>query len=333
MRIVITDCDHESIGPEQEVVARAGAELVRTQSATEEEVIANAAGADAVLVQYAPITAKVLAALPSLRAVGRYGVGVDTVDVAAATARGVAVCNVPDYGTEEVSDHAIALTLSLARGVVGLDRGVRRGSADLDVVKPLHRIAGRTFGVVGLGAIGRATGRKARGVGYDVIGYDVLTQPGTTLPDGLVTTSFDEVLERAHVVSLHVPLTAATHHLIGAAELARMRPDALLINTCRGAVVDTGALVAALHAGAIGGAGLDVHEVEPLPAGSPLTEFDNVVLTPHAAWYSEESAVELKRRVTENVVDVCAGRRPRNILNPEVLTASARQATVSPSRD
>jgi D-3-phosphoglycerate dehydrogenase len=321
-KIVITDCDHDSIDIERAVARAAGVELVLAQCRTEDEVIHAAAGADAIVVQYAPITAKVLDALPGLKAIGRYGVGVDTLDVAAATARGVAVCNVPDYGTEDVSGHAIALAVSRARGITQLDRGVRRGEYSLGPVQPLHRISERVFGVVGLGLIGAATGRKAKGLGYQVIGSDPLLAPGDVTEDGITVVSFEELIAGADVISLHVPLNQHTHHLINGDVLDRVKPGAVLVNTCRGGVVDTEAVAAALTDGRLHAAGLDVFEVEPLPRTSPLLELDNAVLTPHAAWYSEESYAELKRRTVENVVEVCAGRTPRNILNIEVLMGS-----------
>ncbi|MFH5821064.1 C-terminal binding protein [Georgenia sp. AZ-5] len=319
MKIVITDLDHASADVEREVAATAGAELVLTQGTDPAEVVANAAGADGLLVQYAAITAEVLDALPSVRAVGRYGVGVETVDVDAATARGVAVCNVPDYGTEAVSDHAVALALTVGRGIGTLDRNLRAGVTDLTPALPVHQFAGRIFGVLGYGAIGRATARKAAGVGFEVIVTDATLAPGTATPEGYEVVGQGELLRRAQVLSVHVPLVPSTRHLLDAAALATMRPDAIVVNTSRGGVVDTDALVAALAEGRILGAGLDVFETEPLPADHPLTRFDRVVLTPHAAFYSEESYAELKRRTIGNVVDVLAGRTPRNIVNPGVL--------------
>ena len=324
MKIVITECDHDSFVAEHDITDPAGAELVLTQSRTAAELIANAAGADAILVQYAQITAEVMDALPRLRAIGRYGVGVDSVDVDAATARGIAVCNVPDYGTESVSDHAIGMTLAAARGIPRLDRGMRAGSFDLTAVRPLYQIRGRVFGVIGMGRIGTATARKAAGLGYQVIGYDVAAEPGTTTFHGFTSVGLDELLERSQVVSLHTPLTAVTRGMIGVDQLALMRSDAILVNTSRGGVVDGVALVEALRTGSIRGAAIDVHESEPLPAGDPLMSFDSVVLTPHLAWYTEESYDELKRRTVANIVEVCAGRAPRNIVNPEVLGAPGR---------
>lgn len=324
MRLLIADCDHASVAAEQAVASERGFHLELRHCRTEDDVIDAGGGADAILVQYAPITDRVLAALPRLKAVGRYGVGVDTIDIAAASARGVAVCNVPDYCAEDVSDHAIALATSLARGIVMLDRNMRRGEQKLASVGALHRSAAQTFGVVGLGLIGSATARKAIGLGYAVLGYDPLYAAGTTTTGGVRVVELDELLSTSDIVSLHVPLVEATRHLIDAGALARMRPSAILINTCRGGVVDTAALVAALTSGQILAAGLDVFEEETLPLTSPLFGLANVALTPHAGWYSEESYLELKRRAIENVTDVCLGRRPRNILNPQVLADLTR---------
>ena len=318
-RVVVTDLDQPSLDEEESVAAAEGIELVRAECRTEADVIRAAQGADGLIVQYAPITRAVFESLPALRVVARYGVGVDTVDVEAATEFGVAVCNVPDYGTEDVSDHALALALSLARGVVGLDRAMRGGNYSLAPVQPLHRVAGRVFGVVGLGLIGAATARKARGVGYRTIGFDPLYEPGTTTQDGTEVVDFDELISRADVVSLHVPLNTHTRHLVNADVLEAMKPGAVLVNTCRGGVVDTEALIEALRSGGIRGAALDVFEQEPLPQDSPLLELPNTVLTPHAAWYSEESQIELKRRTAQNAADVLAGRNPRNVVNQEVL--------------
>lgn len=323
VRILITDCDHGQIDFEQAVARERGIELSLAACRTEDDVITAAGSADGIIVQYAPVTGRVLDRLPRLRAIGRYGVGVDTIDVAAATVRGVLVTNVPDYGTEDVSDHALALMLSAVRGVTRMDRRVRAGEHSLEPVMPLHRVRSRVLGVVGLGHIGAAVARKAHGVGFTVIGSDPMLEPGSTTADGVEVVQFEDVLARADVISLHLPLLPSTHHLIDDRALAVMKPDSILVNTSRGAIVHTEALIDALRSGRIGGAGLDVFEVEPLPADSPLMALDNVILTPHAGWYSEESYGELKRRVTENVADACAGIRPRNVVNPSVLDREA----------
>jgi D-3-phosphoglycerate dehydrogenase len=290
------------------------------QCKTEEDVITVAKDADALIVQYAPVTRKVTEALPRLKVVSEYGVGIDSIDIVACTEKGIAVCNVPDYSYHEVSDQAIALTMALDRSIVVLDKQIRSGCYGLAAVKPLHRIFGRTFGVIGLGRIARATALKARGIGYKIIGTDVALEPGTTTDDDIPVMTFDEVLSQSDVVSLHVPLTTGTRHLINAAALSKMKPDAILINTARGGIVDTEALLAVLKNKTIRGAGLDVFETEPLPGDHPLTALDNVILTPHAGYYSEESLFELKTRPVQNAVDVLTGKKPRNILNPQVLT-------------
>lgn len=322
VKILITDCDHDSIAVEQAVADAAGVELILAQCKTEDEVIAAAADVDGIVVQYAPITARVLDALPKLKSIGRYGVGVDTLDIEAATARGVVISNVPDYGTEDVSDHAIALALTLARGTARLNREVHEGSFSLESVKPLHRFNSRVFGVLGLGLIGAAAARKAKGLGYEVIGFDPTREVGTVTEDGISVVSQDDLVARADVISLHVPLNKHTHHLVNDEFLAAAKDGAVLINTCRGGVVDTNAVVRALRSGKLYGAGLDVFEQEPLPADAPIMSEPNAVLTPHAAWYSEESYTELKSRAIENVIDLCQGRTPRNIFNPDALKVS-----------
>lgn len=327
MRILITDCDHDSIDFEREVVEGAGGRLDLVQTKTPAEVIAavkelSADGngpVEGLVVQYAQIDAEVLDALPGIKVLSRYGVGVDTLDVPAATARKVAICNVPDYGTEAVSDHAIALTLGVTRGLGALDRGIRGGSHSLASSLPVRLYGNQTFGVIGCGLIGSAAARKADALGYRVIVHDIRFEEGSTTPQGWPVVSREEVLRTADVISLHTPLTEETYHLIDADALALTKPGVIIVNTSRGGVLDTNALLEALESGQVHGAGLDVLEEEPVPADHPLTRFERVILTPHSAFYSEESYAELKRRTAENAVDVLLGKRPRNLLNPEIL--------------
>jgi D-3-phosphoglycerate dehydrogenase len=319
-KIVILDSNLGAIDLESGIAAQYGYEVVKPkQCKTEADVISVVGDADAIVVQYAPVTRKVLEAAPQVKVVSEYGVGVDSIDIAACTERGIAVCNVPDYCWEEVSDHAVALALALDRGVVRLDRAIRSGDYSLQSVKPLQRLSKRVFGVVGLGRIARAAALKARGVGYSVIGADIAFAPGTVTPDGIPVVTFDELLVQSDVVSVHVPLMDSTRHLINVDALLKMKPQAVLVNTARGGVVDTEAVITALKNRTIRGAGLDVFETEPLPADHPLTALDNVILTPHAGYYSEESLYELKTRPVQNASDVLAGKTPRNILNPQVL--------------
>jgi D-3-phosphoglycerate dehydrogenase len=320
MKIVIIDSNLGAIDLERSVADKYGFEIDKPkQCRTEDDVISVVKDADAIVVQYAPVSRRVIDAAPRLKAVSEYGTGVDGIDIEACTERGIAVSNVPDYCWEEVSDHAVALALSLDRGIVRLDRAIREGDYSLTSVKPLKRLSKRVFGVVGLGRIARAAALKARGVGYQVVGTDIAFKPGSVTDDGIPVLTFDEVLRQSDIVSVHVPLMSATRHLINRDTLAKMKPEAAIVNTSRGGIVDTEAIIEALENGTIRGAALDVFETEPLPKSHPLCALDNVILTPHAGYYSEDSLYELKTRPVENASEVLAGRVPRNILNPQVL--------------
>ncbi len=298
--ILITDCDHPSVDIERAILGAAGLSVSLAACRTPNDVIAAGGGAIGLIVQYAPITADVLEALPACRVVGRYGVGLDTIDVRAATALGIQVVNVPDYCTNEVADHAMGLILSLTRGIVPLDRGVQRGIWDFRLGGEIRRASTQRLGIVGLGRIGTAVARRALSFGYQVVGSDPLDRE---VP-GVVVTSLEELLETSDVVSIHAGLDATTHHLIDEVALRRMRPTAILINTSRGGLVDTLALATALKEGRLAGAGLDVLEEEPIASDHPLRGLSNVVLTPHAAFYSAESLEEMKRKVADRVVAV-----------------------------
>ena len=311
--VVITDCDHGDVDPERAVLDGHDVELRVLACRTPEEVAAQAGGADVLINQYVPITAAVLDALPRCRLVVRYGVGVDNVDLQAATERGVWVANVPDYGRDEVADHTLALALAMLRGVVALDRSVRDGTWDLDPARPLRRLATLTWGVVGCGAIGTAVARRAAGLGMRVLGYDL---PTVRSQAPIERVPLEELLEAADLVSLHAALTPDTHHLVGAAALARMRPTAHLVNTARGGLVEEAALLAALDAGALAGAALDVLEHEPPDElGWKLARHPRVVATPHAAWYSEEAFHTLKSEVAREALRVLGGGAPRSPVN------------------
>jgi D-3-phosphoglycerate dehydrogenase / 2-oxoglutarate reductase len=311
--VVITDCDHDNVDPERSVLDGHDVELRLLQCRTPQEVADQAGDADVLINQYVPITAEVLDALPRCRLVVRYGVGVDNVDVEAAAGRGVWVANVPDYGRDEVADHTLALALAVLRGVVVLDRSVREGRWDLEAARPLHRLSTLTYGVVGCGAIGTAVARRAAELGLRVLGYD-LAQVRSEPP--IERVPLEQLLEAADVVSLHAALTPESHHLIGAAALARMRPTACLVNTARGGLVDGAALLAALDAGTLAGAALDVLEVEPPDElGWRLARHPRVVATPHAAWYSEEAFHTLKTEVAREALRVLEGEQPRSPVN------------------
>ena len=321
LRVVITDCDHGTVDPELAVF---GAHAhVRVEQVNDEAGLSEICdGADGVITQYGRFSRRVIEALPRLRVIARYGVGVDTVDLAAATDHGTVVANVPDYGTEEVSNHAVALVLALHRGLTRYDRAVRGGSWDFRTAAPIPRLAGLTLGLVGLGRIGAAVARKLAAFGVTCIAHDPYA---TAMPDGVTRTGLDELLAHADIVSVHAPLTAETEHMFGVGAFARMKPTAIFVNTARGGLVDTGALVDALRTRRIAAAGIDVLESEPLGAGHPLATLDNVLLTPHAAFYSEGSILELKRKTALAVLDVLHGRRPASVVNPEVYERLARE--------
>ena len=301
--IVITDCDQESIEIEQGIFAAAGHEVVLAQCRTVDEVIAVGQGAIALLAQYAPITEAVMAALPDVRVVGRYGVSLDNIELPAAAARGIRVVNVPDYCIDEVADHAIGLVLALTRGIVALDRAVHAGTWHFRQAGELRRAAGMRLGLVGLGRIGAATARRALAMRFEVVAAD----PRSRQVDGVALMGLDELLATSDIVSLHSWLDPSTRHLLDAAALARMKPGAFLVNTSRGGVVDQPALVEALRSGHLGGAALDVLEREPIAPDDPLLSMPNVVLTPHTAFYSRESLVEMKTRVAEGIVAAIRG--------------------------
>ena len=301
-KVLITDCDHPSVDIERAVFGAAGFEVTLAHCRTEDEVAEAGRGAQALLVQYAPVTRRVLEALPECRAVGRYGVGLDTIDVPAALERGIALISVPDYSVAEVSDHALALVLALTRGVVQLDRDVHRGGWNFTAAGELRRSSAMQLGVVGIGRIGRALADKARAVGFQVVAHD----PYVVEAGGYELVSFAELLSSCHIVSLHAPLAPETRHLLDAGAIARMRPGAYVVNTSRGGLIDQAALVAALQAGQLAGAALDSLEREPLTPDDPLLSLPNVIVTPHTAFYSRESIAELKRRAAEGIVEALA---------------------------
>jgi D-3-phosphoglycerate dehydrogenase len=309
-RVLVTDISWPDTAIEQEVLAAVGAELVLAPSGAEAELVALGRDADAILTCFAHVTPAVVAAGERLQVIGRYGIGVDNIAVAEATARGIPVTNVPAYCLDEVGEHVLAMILSLVRGLHRYDRAVRAGDWSLAIGLPTRRVRGTTLGIVGYGRIGQALATKARAFGIEIVVHD------PHAPDSL---DLLELAARSDFVSLHVPATDETTGMIDAAFLAVMKPTAYLINAARGALVDQDALVAALEGGQIAGAGLDVFTPERLASDHPLLRCDRVLATPHTAFYSEESMAQLARLAAENVAAVLDGRRPAAVVNPEVL--------------
>jgi D-3-phosphoglycerate dehydrogenase len=304
-RIVITDCDHPTIEIERAIFARAGYELKLTQCHTPQEVIAAGTGAVALLTQYAPVTEAVLAALPSVRVLGVYGASLDNIELPAAERRGLRIVNVPDYGVDEVADHTVGLILALTRGIVAMDRAVHTGTWDFRSGGELRRGSGQQVGIIGLGRIGSAVARRALALRFRVVAAD----PRRPAAEDVQLVELGELLATSDVVSVTTRLDPSTRHLLDTAALACMKPGAYLVNTSRGGLIDQVALVEALRSGHLGGAALDVLEREPIAADDPLLSLPNVVLTPHAAFYSRESIVEMKRRAAEAVTLALAESR------------------------
>jgi len=314
-RVIITDCDHGSIAPEQEILGGI-AEIELHQQNDEEGLLSFCLDADGIITQYGRFSRRVLKALRRCKVICRYGVGVDTVDLAAATECGIIVAFVPDYCTDEVSNHAAALILALHRHLFALDRGTKDGNWQFRLAVPTARLTEQTVSIVGLGRIGGMLAAKLRGFGMTLQATDPYR---ADWPDWVRRVSLDELLATSDIISLHCPLTDETHHLIDAAALRKMKPSAYLVNTARGGVVDPEAILQALREKWIAGAALDVQEVEPMPGGHALAGLYNVILTPHAGWYSEGSITELKRKVATSIRRALEGKIPASVANPEVL--------------
>lgn len=315
-KVIITDCDHSSIDVERSVLRRAGIDFDYLCCRSEEDLIRECGGGTVMLDQYAPFTEKVIAALsPELKLIVRYGVGVDNIDVDAATRYGVAVCNVPDYGMNEVADHAAAMTLSLERRLNLMVPRTRSGQWDYAEAIPIHRFSGQTVGIVGLGRIGRMFARRMSGFGCRLIGFDEFYPEGSIVEHSVETVSWEQLLAESDFISIHCPLTESTRGLFNAASFSAMKSGAYLINTSRGHIVDEKDLLTALREGGIAGAAMDVMEKEPADPADPLLQLPNFIATPHMGWYSEEAAEELKRKVAEEAVLFLTGRPLRYQLN------------------
>jgi D-3-phosphoglycerate dehydrogenase / 2-oxoglutarate reductase len=317
--VAVTDYVFPSLEPEQRVLTPLGVELRRAQCKSEDEIIELTRGADAVLNCYAKMTARVIEKLDRCKIIARYGIGVDNVDLAAARRAGILVTNVPDYCIDEVSDHALALLLSLARRIVAADRTVKGGAWDVVAHGGIRRLRGQTLGVLGFGKIAKALASKVQPLGMKVLVYDPYIEPELISRHGAETASLDSLLAESDAISIHVPLSPETRNLIGQSELACMKSTAFLINTSRGGIVDEQSLAIALTEGQLGGAALDVFNVEPPPPDHPLRQAPNIILTPHLAFYSRESVIELQTKAAEEVARALKGEPPRSPVNREVL--------------
>lgn len=307
--IAVTDSVFPSLDPARAALAHLDPDIRMAKSASAEDILAVARDADAILVTYAKLPGELLRQLRRCKVIGRFGLGVDNIDLAAAAELGITVTYVPDYCMQEVSDHAMALLLALVRKIPFSDRLVQAGRWEMPAVVPIHRLRGRVLGLVGFGNIPRALVPKAQAFGLRVIAHDPYVPGETFAAYGVDAVSFESLLRTSDYVSIHAPLTPATRGLFNTEAFATMKKGAFLVNTARGPLVDEVALAAALDSGHLAGAALDVLAVEP-PVDSPLLGRDNVIITPHTAFYSVEALEELQTKCASDVARVLSGQVP-----------------------
>ena len=308
-------------GLDEELIRKNGGAIRYGKAEDVTDRIRLAEEAEIIISAGAPLRREFLSAVPRLKGVVRLGIGVDNVDLEAATELGILVANVPDFCSDEVAEHALGLMLGVTRKIVLADRKSRAGEwvYAMDAkLRPMRRLSGQTLGLVGLGKIGRCLARKAQGLGLTVIAYDPHVSPEAAQAVGVPLMPLEEMLPRTDILSLHVPDTPETRGIVNARTLALLKPGAIVINTARGAVVNEDALWAALTSGHIAGAGLDVLQKEPLRLPHPLAEFENVVFTCHYASLSEDSYAIMRREVSEQTVQILHGEFPRNLVNVRV---------------
>lgn len=322
--ILITDCDLPGT-PAEDFLTANGFTAIRAESTNPTDMTSLGHDAVGLIVQWAPITAEVLDALPHLRVISRLGIGFDMIDVDAATSRGIVVANTPTYCTEEVAMHTVAMVMDLVRGITLYDRAVGNQIWKPVVLeRPARRPSTLTVGVVGFGRIGAIVARSCAALGFSVMVSDPYANLDAIRDCGYRVGGFEEVLATADVLTLHAPLTTETHHMLNRDTLALMKPGSMVVNTCRGGLIDEDALVNALRSGSIGSAALDVFESEPLNGTSELHAVPNAILTPHSAWFSPEALVDLPIHAARNITEYFSGQAVPSIVNPAALGHGSR---------
>ncbi len=316
--IAVTDSPFPNLDSARATVAKIGGEIVQAKSGTPEAILEVARNADAILTTYAKVTTEVVSALTQCKIIARFGIGVDNVDIDMATKKGIVVTKVPDYCIDEVSDHAMALLLSIVRKIPYSNKLVQGGRWEMPAVVPIARLRGRTLGLVGFGRIPQLVAPKAQAFGINVVTYDPFVPKDVLAKANVKHVEFEELLKISDYVSLHCPLMPETKHIMNAKTFAMMKPGSYIVNTGRGPLIDEAALAVALDKGQLAGAALDVVEKEP-PTDSPIMGRDNVIITPHTAFYSEEALLDLQTKAAEEVVRVLSGEAPKNPVNPDAL--------------
>lgn len=322
-KVAVTDYVFPDLDSERKILAENDAEMIIAQCESADEVVSIAKDADVILNTYfGPLDEKVFSKLQKCKAVIRYGIGTDSIDIDSATQHGIMVANVPDYCCEEVSDHAVASMLSLLRKLPLSDRRIRQGEWSLQYLKPMNRIKDLTIGIVGMGRIGRLSAKKISVFGSQIIFSDPFITEDDVKEVGLnlKKVALDDLVAKSDAILIHAPAIAETYHLVDSALFQKMQRRPVIVNCARGSLIDTDALIEALSQGQISGVALDVIEgVPPLDLGSPISQFENVILSPHSAWYSEEALVDLRKLALEEVLRVLKGGHPNSLLNPAVL--------------
>jgi D-3-phosphoglycerate dehydrogenase len=307
--IAVTDSVFPSLDLAKAALARLNPTYRMSKSVNADDILAVAKDADAILVTYAKLTRDILTQLTKCKAIGRFGLGVDNIDLPTAKEKGIAVNYVPDYCIREVSDHAMALLLALIRKITLSNKLVQSGRWEMPAVVPIRRIEGTVLGLIGFGHIPRLVAPKAQAFGMKVIGYDPYVKPDVFKAVKVDSVDLDTLLKTSNYVSVHAPLLPATRGMLNAAAFAKMKKGAYLVNTARGPLIDEPALIAALDAGQIAGAGLDVVAAEPLAKDSPLLGRDNVIISPHTGFYSIEALEELQTKCAADVARVLSGEK------------------------
>ena len=322
-RVVMIDYDYDSIEPIGKPILDAGGTFEGRRCDSLDEALQFARGADGIIIQYlGPASDRMFTELPDLKVVARMGIGLDPIDVPSATAHGVCVVHVPSYCEDEVSDHAMALLLSCVRRTAMSTRAVRAGTWDFKIGRPMPRLRGRTLGLMGFGKIPRTLAPKAKAFGLRVIACDPYLKPEVAAQEGVELVDFDGLLSQSDFISVHCPMTEETAGLFGKEAFKKMKPGAILVNTARGGIVDSQALARAIQAGEIAGAGLDVLAEEPPPTDHPLLQLDQVVLSPHAGYYSDESLIDLQTKAGLYTAQLLCGKRPAGLANPDVIPSA-----------
>ncbi len=314
--VAVVDSVFPNLDPAKEALSRVSAEMREAADKTPDEILKVAADADGVLVTYGQISAEVIAGLNNCKVIGRFGIGIDNIDIAAATEKGITVCYAPVYCLDEVSDHAMALLLTVARKTAFANRLVSEGRWEMPAVVPIGRLRGKTMGLVGLGNIPQQIVGKAQAFGMNVIAADPYCPDEVFQRLNVTKVELDDLLAQSDYISVHAPLTPETENMFNMDAFKKMKSSAFLINTARGPLVNTDDLAAALDAGELAGAGLDVLPTEPPAADDPIVGRDDVVITPHTGFYSEDALLDLQSTVATDVASVLAGEEPKFPVKP-----------------